>query len=121
MKLDAVQTKSLDLFNMVKQRLKALNAPGALITIEKGCRSDSVFIRKEDKTIEVGYEPYSPPYCFVKTDAGGFKRIERKAPFPAGVNLATGTWSDALLSTHEKEIRNYLDWLIPKIQQELKA
>jgi hypothetical protein len=122
MNTDIPRKKSgLHFFDIVEHRLLALAAPDVVITTERGCRSDSVLIRKDTKTVEVGYEPYCPPFCFVKTDAGSFKRVEKKALFPAGRNLATGSWSETLFSAHEEEVRSYLDWLVPVVQEELRS
>ncbi|MGC4073569.1 MAG: hypothetical protein QM760_13845 [Nibricoccus sp.] len=113
--------KSPDFLEIAKRRFTSLEGAGTVISTERACRVDYIFVRNGKKKIEVGYETYSPPFCVVKTEDGGFERIDRESEFPAGRDLATGIWSAELFDAHEEEIGDYLDWLIPELKKQLES
>ena len=96
-------------------------ASDAVITTERGGTIDYVFIRTPHRFIEVGYEAFQRPYCFVSLDEGHFGRIGEEIPFPAGESIAKGQLADGLLHLHERELREYLVLLLGRIQSHLAA
>ena len=108
-------------FLAIAREIFAEISADAVITTERGTHIDYVFIRTARQLIEVGYEAFQRPYCFVSQDAGHFGRIGEEIPFPAGQSLSGGNISDEFLAAHERELRSYLVLLLGKIQSELAS
>lgn len=96
-------------------------ASDAVITSERGVSIDYIFIRTPHRFVEIGYEAFQRPYCFVSLDEGRFGGIGDDIPFPAGESIARGNVGEDLLAAHEKELRDYLVLLLGKIQSHLAA
>jgi hypothetical protein len=97
----------------------ALRAPNIVVTTERGVRIDYIFIRTPTRLVEIGYEPFGRPFCFVSLDGGRFGRIGDEVQFPAGERLARGELSDSVFAAHEAELRAYLDALRDRIRAHL--
>jgi hypothetical protein len=97
----------------------ALAAPDIVVTTERGVKIDYIFLRTPTRMVEIGYEPFGRPFCFVSLEDGKFGRIGDEAEFPAGERLARGDLSLEVFAAHEVELRSYLEALLGKIRAHL--
>jgi len=98
-----------------------LAAPDIAVTTERGVRVDYIFLRTPTRMVEIGYEPFGRPFCFVSLEGGKFGRIGDEIEFPAGERLARGELSDPMFAAHELELRAYLVTLLKLIRAHLSS
>jgi hypothetical protein len=110
-----------DFLLIASEVFATLSAPDLAVTTERGVRVDYILLRTPMRMVEIGYEPFGRPFCFVSLDERRFGRIGEEIAFPAGERLARGELSDALFAAHELELRSYLDALLKMLRAHLSA
>ena len=71
------------------------------------CRSEvHLKLRRGRLTIDLGYEPFGPPWCHI-TDDGKWWEVKADTVNQAGVALATGEKREEFFLTHTDEIRRW--------------
>jgi hypothetical protein len=68
------------------------------------CRRDLV-------VIEVGYEPYGPPWCRINRDGRAERELRIESDF-------SGRGSGTLLQTHDEQIETYCHKLLRRLEDE---
>jgi len=71
------------------------------------CRGEAhLKLRRGKLTIDLGYEPFGPPWCHI-TDDGKWREVEADTENQAGGALAAGEKRQEFFLTHTDEVRKW--------------